>query len=540
MFDYDVEVQPILNVLLNKSIEQATLEVEEEHELEDIRKFKYEYHKRRQLEDAEWQQEVKREIQRIKQKNKALDNARMKRKQQFETMQKLQCLNIAKNFLSTNFKKSMQYLADKNHWRNTFKDQLNVDFKDWMYNSIAANLENKQKSSNFKDAICTDQLVRIGTEKDPIKRSVRFTLEQREKSRQIESKDKRTVHFLFHPGVPSKISPFARKYQRFREGNLEAFEEAEKEKFDAYVQRLMTEELEDGETNPVVYETMPFFHCELTGGMNRLSFSTADDPFYKTSVAKYYPEAIVVGQDGTILAKVNPDERKSADFAMTYADDIRDPVLKINDDRKIQIQIGAIKEPGTMILLTVREFENKGAAKEGEFDRAWFRLANEETNQTIDYSLMKKLELPEDYQENIVNEEDEEAPAFRNEVTYVHGALYLDSQGGTNRWVFESYKHSFQAKDYKDLPATLAELYARGVSEFADQQRQLADAGSALKKSLEEKKLQAMEAAKKAKAKAKKKGKGAEEDPVEEVETVARSDLQQKEEDFDLFVPASF
>jgi len=51
-----------LNVLLNKSIEQATLEVEEEHELEEIRKFKYEYHKRRQLEDADWQQEVKREI----------------------------------------------------------------------------------------------------------------------------------------------------------------------------------------------------------------------------------------------------------------------------------------------------------------------------------------------------------------------------------------------------------------------------------------------------------------------------------------------
>ena len=79
-------MQPILNVLLNKSIEQATLEVEEEHELEEIRKFKYEYQKRRQLEDSDWQQEVKREISRIKQKNKALDNAREKRKQQFDTM----------------------------------------------------------------------------------------------------------------------------------------------------------------------------------------------------------------------------------------------------------------------------------------------------------------------------------------------------------------------------------------------------------------------------------------------------------------------
>lgn len=239
------------------------------------------------------------------------------------------------------------------------------------------------------------------------------------------------MHFLFNPNVPSKMSPFARKYLKFREGNLAEFEAEEKEKFDAYVQRLGAEELDEGEVNPVVYEDMPHFHCELTGGINRLAFSTADDPFYKTSVAKYYPECVVVGADGTILARVNPTERSSGDFNMTYLDDIRDPVLKINDDRKVQILLGAIKEPGTMILLLVREFDNTGKAplKEGEFDRAWFRLANEETNQTIDYSLVRKVELPEDYQELIPNEDDEEAPPFRNEVTYVHGVLYLEDQG---------------------------------------------------------------------------------------------------------------
>ena len=35
LFDYDREVQPILNVLLTKSVEQAILEVEEETELTD-------------------------------------------------------------------------------------------------------------------------------------------------------------------------------------------------------------------------------------------------------------------------------------------------------------------------------------------------------------------------------------------------------------------------------------------------------------------------------------------------------------------------
>lgn len=68
-------------MLLNKTIEQSCLEVEEELELEEIRKFKFEYHKRRQLEDADWQAEVKKEVTRIKQKNKAVETARIKRKQ---------------------------------------------------------------------------------------------------------------------------------------------------------------------------------------------------------------------------------------------------------------------------------------------------------------------------------------------------------------------------------------------------------------------------------------------------------------------------
>jgi|TARA_B110000305_G_scaffold135561_1_gene151336 hypothetical protein len=60
------------------------------------------------------------------------------------------------------------------------------------------------------------------------------------------------------------------------------------------------------------------------------------------------------------LAKINPDCRKDEASAMAYLDDVRDPVLKINDDKKIQISLGAIKEPGTMILLTIREFDTRG------------------------------------------------------------------------------------------------------------------------------------------------------------------------------------
>ena len=72
-------MKPILNVLLSKTVEQALLEVEEETELDEIRKFKGECHKRKSVERDDWDQEVKKERARIKQKNKALNNARLKR-----------------------------------------------------------------------------------------------------------------------------------------------------------------------------------------------------------------------------------------------------------------------------------------------------------------------------------------------------------------------------------------------------------------------------------------------------------------------------
>jgi len=56
---------------------------------------------------------------------------------------------------------------------------------------------------------------------------------------------------------------------------------------------------------------------------------------------------------------------------------------------------------------------------------------------------------------------------------------------------------------------------------------------------VEEKRLQALEAAKKKSTKGKKKGKG-EEDPVEEPEPQTRHEAAPKEEDFDLFAPGSF
>lgn len=93
---------------------------------------------------------------------------------------------------------------------------------------------------------------------------------------------------------------------RLIDGSLKEFEDEEKEKFTGYIERFENEDLEENETNPIKYEEMPFFTCELTS-LNRIAFSVADDPFYKSLRSKYYPEALIISVKGKIRARINPD-----------------------------------------------------------------------------------------------------------------------------------------------------------------------------------------------------------------------------------------
>jgi len=123
--------------------------VEEESELDEIRRFKTEAYKRQQTDRDSWEQEVKKEIARIKAKNKALKIARQKRDQQARTMQKLQCLGMAKGYLASAFKNSMQALATGHHWRSRLEDQLHLVYKEWLLKKVTDEFTKAVKVEEF-------------------------------------------------------------------------------------------------------------------------------------------------------------------------------------------------------------------------------------------------------------------------------------------------------------------------------------------------------------------------------------------------------
>jgi hypothetical protein len=84
------------------------------------------------------------------------------------------------------------------------------------------------------------------------------------------------------------------------------------------------------------------------------------------------------------------------------------------------------------------------------FERAWYRLINEDTSQTLDYKLFKDVTSPDpvDYAPSGEGEGDEGEgvkSAGNATYTYVVGRIFFDHKG-SSRWVYEAYNHVFTSE----------------------------------------------------------------------------------------------
>lgn len=99
-------------------------------------------------------------------------------------------------------------------------------------------------------------------------------------------------------------------------------------------------------------------------------------------------------------------------------------------------------------MLLVRSFDQGDDDKEipeNAYDDSWFRLVNEFTSQTLDYTKIKTLEVPEEFDETPpVDEDGVEGP--KNELIYISARIYreeIDLRTGkahaTPKWIYERY-----------------------------------------------------------------------------------------------------
>eukprot|EP00831_Metopus_contortus_P054702 TRINITY_DN4607_c0_g1_i10.p1 TRINITY_DN4607_c0_g1~~TRINITY_DN4607_c0_g1_i10.p1 ORF type:complete len:224 (-),score=55.41 TRINITY_DN4607_c0_g1_i10:10-681(-) len=132
-------------VLVGKTLEQARLEVDEDAEIEAIRKYKSEYAERRQIERDDMEAMVEEERKRLIKKNDLLQREREKREKQEVAMRKLQCLHIAKAYLKNTLHNSMETMISSNFWQNEELEEIHNKYIPKVVDNVSHTVAKKKK-----------------------------------------------------------------------------------------------------------------------------------------------------------------------------------------------------------------------------------------------------------------------------------------------------------------------------------------------------------------------------------------------------------
>eukprot|EP00927_Polykrikos_kofoidii_P067063 TRINITY_DN62599_c0_g1_i1.p1 TRINITY_DN62599_c0_g1~~TRINITY_DN62599_c0_g1_i1.p1 ORF type:complete len:499 (-),score=101.06 TRINITY_DN62599_c0_g1_i1:227-1618(-) len=97
LFDFNYEVEPILDVLINKTIEQSLMETEEEDELERMKEFKEQWYLRQEAMMKDWDAQVAEEWVRWRIKEEVVARKREEKKREARLLLKIQAMSAAKH-----------------------------------------------------------------------------------------------------------------------------------------------------------------------------------------------------------------------------------------------------------------------------------------------------------------------------------------------------------------------------------------------------------------------------------------------------------
>lgn len=153
LFHFDDAVEPILEVMVGKTLEQAMLEVMQEEELELLRQQQLEFEQRRKEELLEAQKLEAAEKRKFeeKERRKLQEMERLQREK--ETREKLQARQFAKAYIQNQENRVFSRLQDEGWFKDRVLNEVELDFLPWLMSEVDKELEKKAKARSLVDAL---------------------------------------------------------------------------------------------------------------------------------------------------------------------------------------------------------------------------------------------------------------------------------------------------------------------------------------------------------------------------------------------------
>ncbi|NXF89178.1 RSPH3 protein, partial [Eubucco bourcierii] len=153
LFDFDIEVKPILEVLIGKTVEQALLEVMEEEELAQLWARQRAYAELRDAELAEVQRlEEQDRRYREEKERRRLQHMQMLQKQK-ETTEKIAAHAFAQHYLADLIPSVFNNLRESGFFYDPIERDIETEFLPWLMTEVEETLERKVLGRTVLDSL---------------------------------------------------------------------------------------------------------------------------------------------------------------------------------------------------------------------------------------------------------------------------------------------------------------------------------------------------------------------------------------------------
>lgn len=153
LFDFDIEVKPILEVLVGKTIEQSLLEVMEEEELANLRAQQRAFEELRNAELVEQQRLEEQERRHREEKERRMKQQREILRKEKETADKISARAFAQSYLADLVPSVFGTLSDNGYFYDPVERDCEQGFMPWLMDCVEEQLSRNVHGRTVLDGI---------------------------------------------------------------------------------------------------------------------------------------------------------------------------------------------------------------------------------------------------------------------------------------------------------------------------------------------------------------------------------------------------
>ncbi|CAF0765178.1 unnamed protein product [Adineta steineri] len=156
LFDFDLEVKPIVETLVGKTVEQALIEVAEEEELAEIREQQREYEELRNAELIELQRLEEQERRLRAEKDRRMRQAQDSLQAEQDVAQKVAARAFAKAYLQDLVPSVFNNLRENGYFYDPVEHEIETSFMPWLVDKTLTHVNQLVLGRTILDSIIRD------------------------------------------------------------------------------------------------------------------------------------------------------------------------------------------------------------------------------------------------------------------------------------------------------------------------------------------------------------------------------------------------